>query len=475
MADIRLADSLVNWKGDSFGTGQVALTNADGGPALHLKGTPYTPSGDGTLLIGGVNDSLHRPVRLDRSGGVSTAKYTPFIDYYLYTAALMPTWLATTTTMTITHSTTAGSLLNASAIGTSSTVATLYSMQTVPKTSRAPLFARYRARLIKGGTNGVGEIGLTTTQSLGSSANPNGFFFSYGADGSLRPTVVFNNTVTTGTDFAASIDSTSYYTWEMLIDDNSANFIVQNSTTGAIVSDQTIAIGPDAGRFGLLPYFFAYARSYVGGTLNAGAATQIYIGDISVGLLDVEANKPWTHSMAGIGKGGIVNPTVALSQLANYTNSAAPASATLSNTTGGYTTLGGQYQFAAPVGAETDYALFAFTCPTGVKLYVTGITIDSVNTGAAVATTETWLQWFLGPDAAGATLASGSYRIGLGNQVFPVGAAIGAQAATINQEFHTPLVTNSGRVFHVGLKLPRGTATASQIIRGLVNIRGYFE
>jgi len=49
--------------------------------------------------------------------------------------------------------------------------------------------------------------------------------------------------------------------------------------------------------------------------------------------------------------------------LANYANSAAPASATLSNTAAGYTTLGGQFQFAAVAGAETDYALFAYTVP----------------------------------------------------------------------------------------------------------------
>lgn len=475
MADIRLATALTNWKGDSFGSGQVTLMNSDGGPAIHLKGASYVPTGDGTFLMGGVNDGLHRPNRLDRSGGMAVAKFMPLIDYYLYTAALMPSWLAPATTMTVTHATTSGSLLNASAIGTLNTNAAVVSMQTVPKTQRAPIFARFRARLVKGGTNGVGEIGLTTTQAPASATNPNGFFFIYGADGSLRPAISFNSNVTTGTDFVASIDSTRYYTWEMIIDDNSANFIVQDSTTGAIVCDQTIAIASDAARFGQLPYFFAYARSYVGGTANAGAATQIYLADASIGLLDVESYKPWAHSMAGTGKGAIVNPTTALAQLANYTNSAAPTSATLSNTAAGYTTLGGQFQFAAVAGAETDYALFAFTCPTGVKLFVTGISIDTMNTGAAVATTETWLQWFAGPDAAAATLASNSFRIGIGNQVFPIAAAIGAQATRIDQEFQTPLVTNSGRVFHIGLKMPRGTATASQIIRGLVNVRGYFE
>jgi hypothetical protein len=126
-------------------------------------------------------------------------------------------------------------------------------------------------------------------------------------------------------------------------------------------------------------------------------------------------------------------------------------------------------------GAETDYALFGFTVPTGVKLIVTGIRIDTLNTGAAVATTATWLSWFAAADAPAVTLATNTYRFPLGNQVFPIAAAIGAQAASITQSFNTPLVTHSGRFFHVGVKMPLGTATASQVIRGTVQIEGYFE
>jgi hypothetical protein len=460
---------------DANGTIHTGLFDVNGNPIVRTKGGAYT-STDHFMPIAGLNDGVYRPVRLDRMGGQAIAKYTPMIEYMLYTAALMPQWLAPATTMTVTHSVTSGTLLNAASGVALNTHAALVSMQAVPKTQRSPLFFRTRARLVKGGTNGAADIGMTTTQAPAQAELPNGFIFRYLADGSLRPLIVFNGTVVaTGTDFASSIDSTRYYTWDIMVDDNSVNFVVQDATSGAIVTDQILAIGADAGRIGSLPYFFAFARSYVGAVANAGLATQVYVGDATAGLLDMDAEKPWSHVMAALGKGGIVNPAVALAQLANYANSAAPVSATLSNTAAGYTTLGGQFQFAAPAGAETDFALFAFTVPTGVKLAVTGISIDTMNTGAAVATTETWMQWFAGPDAAAVTLATNSFRTTLGNQVFPIGAAIGAQAQRIDAIFDTPLVTNSGRIFHLGLKIPRGTATASQIIRGIARVNGYFE
>lgn len=460
---------------DANGSLQTGLYDANGNAIAKTKGGAYATT-HGLLPVAGLNDGVYRPQRLDRSGGVASAKYTPHAEYFLFTAALPPAWLAPATTMTVTHSVTAGTLLNASGIGTLNTNAALVSMHAVPKTQRSPILHRTRARLIKGGTNGVGEIGLTTTQAPAGAVLPNGFAFQYAVDGTLRPIVAFNGAiVATGTDFAASIDSTRYYSWDIIVDDNSANFVVQDATTGLIITDQTIQIGSDAGRFGSLPYLFAYARSYVGGVANAGAATQIYVGDITVGLLDMDAGKLWSHVMAAAGKGSVVNPTAALSQLENYANSAAPASATLSNTAAGYTTLGGQFQFAAVAGAETDYALFGFTVPTGVKLVVTDIFIDTVNTGAAVATTPTLLQWFAGVDGTAVTLAANNFRKSLGFQTFAVGAAVGAQATPLVRNFQAPLVTNSGRFFHIGLKMPLGTATASQIIRGQVSIGGYFE
>lgn len=461
---------------DANGTLATGLCDANGNAISKTKGGAYV-STHGFLPIGGVNDGVYRPVRMDRSGALATTKFTPVVEYSLFTATLPPSWTAPATTMTATHSITAGTLLNASAIGTVNTNVSLVSMQVVPKTSRAPVFLRSRQRLVKGGTNGAAEIGLINTSTPGSATSTGGFYFLYATDGSLKPVVSFNGAVVAqGTDFSASIDSTRYYTWDIIVDDNGANFVVQDSTTGLIITDQTIQIGSDANRFAGTPWFYAYSRSYVGAIANVGAATQLYVGEMTVGLLDQDSGKNWAHVMAGIGKGSVVNPTLGLVQLENYANSAAPASATLSNTAAGYTTLGGQFQFAAPAGAETDFALFAFTVPTGVRLHVTDIDIETFNMGAAVATTPHVLQWFAGVDGTAVTLASNNFRKSLGIQVLPVATPIGGAAdKQINRHFEAPLVTNAGRLFHIGLKLPVGTTTASQIIRGVVSIAGYFE
>ena len=138
--------------------------------------------------------------------------------------------------------------------------------------------------------------------------------------------------------------------------------------------------------------------------------------------------------------------------------------------------MGGKFQFAAVAGAATDFALFGFQVPVGTNLVVTDIDIESWNTGAASATTPTLLIWAVGTGSTAVSLATATVnRLGIGVQSFPVGAAIGAKVERIGKSFATPLVINSGRFFHVILRMPVGTATATQTIAGMVGINGYFE
>lgn len=169
-------------------------------------------------------------------------------------------------------------------------------------------------------------------------------------------------------------------------------------------------------------------------------------------------------------------------QLANFANSAAPSSASLSNTTAAYTTLGGKWQFAAVGGAETDFALFAYQVPANNRLWVNSISISTFNMGAPVATTPTTLEWGLGLNSTAVSLATtdsapvfGPRRVALGVQSLAVGSAIGAAALDVVRYFENALRVEPGRYFHTILKIPVGTATASQIIRGNVTIDAYFE
>ena len=196
-------------------------------------------------------------------------------------------------------------------------------------------------------------------------------------------------------------------------------------------------------------------------------------------------NRLWPTAMVGMGLGSMTSLTAGL---ANYANSAAPVSATLSNTTAGYTTLGGQFQFAAVAGAETDYALFGFQVPaattavTGRNLIIRGVWIDSVNTGAAIGATATVLQWSLGAGATAVSLAQADGAaararavVPLGYQAYAAAAPIGNSPPRIDINLDAPIVVEPASFVHIILKVPVGLATASQIIRGVVGFNGYFE
>ena len=56
----------------------------------------------------------------------------------------------------------------------------------------------------------------------------------------------------------------------------------------------------------------------------------------------------------------------------------------------------------------------------------------------------------------------------------PVGLAIWGLIWSIDVNFNTPEVVESGRFLQVILNMPIGTATASEIIRGTVTLKGRF-
>lgn len=222
-------------------------------------------------------------------------------------------------------------------------------------------------------------------------------------------------------------------------------------------------------------------------TYNAAIAPSIAIklqcSAIGASNGGADLNRLWPTVQTAMGNSSIQAPTgTAVGQTANYVNSTAPVNGTLANITASYATLGGQYSFAALAGAITDYALFAYQVPVGQTLVVRGAWIDTVNTGAAVATTATLLQWSLGVGSTGVSLATADgaatkspARVPLGFQSFAIADAIGKQAARIDVNLDAPVVINSGEYLHVILKMPLGTATASQVILGVVGINGYFE
>ena len=159
------------------------------------------------------------------------------------------------------------------------------------------------------------------------------------------------------------------------------------------------------------------------------------------------------------------------------------------------TGLGGQAGIVAAV-AGIDGLVTAFQNPTptinltGRNLIITGVRIDAVNIGAAVATTASVLQWSLAFGATGATIPSlaqaetGSFvtatakawrRVPLGLHSWIVGAAIGAPAEAIRETFDSPIVVHPGQWVAAVAKFIVGTATASQVIWAVLKFDAHYE
>ncbi|MCA3043810.1 MAG: hypothetical protein ING51_12430 [Rhodocyclaceae bacterium] len=223
---------------------------------------------------------------------------------------------------------------------------------------------------------------------------------------------------------------------------------------------------------------------------NTGAVSNtntMRVSDLTVCILDVATSMPLAHQMAMGGKmayqgqnGGTMGTTALLP---NATAATVVTGAALSQTVPIAVGLGGQAGIVAAVPG-VDGLVTSFQVPTGGinqtprNLVITGIRIDAVNIGAAVATTASILQWSLAYGATGATVptlaqaesasfATGTTkawrRIPLGVQSWVVGAAIGASAEQITMPFASPVVVRPGEWVASVAKFIVGTATASQV------------
>lgn len=329
-------------------------------------------------------------------------------------------------------------------------------------------------------TNWTFDIGAFLPATASTSVPLDGSYFRVTSAG-MSGVVNNNGSESTTSVFPLTIAANKTYKLVISISDSEVLFWVDD----VLMDRKDRPIGTGSVIYaGSVPWSVRHHHTGVtSGVINAK------IANYSVGIADMDNARMWSANKAGQGLSGIQYPSGAAAGLtANNANSAAAASASLSNTAAGYTTLGGRWQFAAVAGAETDYALFAFlnTVPTvnitGRNLVIRGIWIDSMNTGAAVATSATVLEWSLAAGSTAVSLATADgaatrlpKRISLGIQSFPIGAAIGAVASRIDVNLDAPIVVEPATYLHVILRLPIGTATASQIIRGMIGINAYWE
>jgi len=337
-------------------------------------------------------------------------------------------------------------------------------------------------------TNAIGEWGLGLVS--GTAAPTDGVFFRRESGGQLRGVINFAGTETTTaittTNVPARDGSGTYSASEgnhylIVLHNDVAEFWINDVLVGKIDAP---AAQPNLTAASSLPVF---ARVYNSGVASAGR--RIEVGNFSVTAADMGPAKHWHHMIASWGGGSIQNQIGSASgQTANWTNSTAPVSATLSNTAAGYTTLGGQWQAAAAAGAETDYALFGYQVPTGTNalpgkaLHITGLRIGETFVQGAAVGTSTIFIWGVAVGSTAVSLATadaaatvGPRRKMVGAQALAAAAAVGTLAPGFERQFETPLVAPPGTFVHIILRMPQGAATASLIFRGSVDINGYFE
>lgn len=455
LPSVVLADVTVN--------GTVSLSNSqDGGvtPLVELR----DPDGESLRFADHRLDTGRDvPLFADRFVGTAVAAHNKWAQSILTQTATVGSGAIT---------------LNASAITTVNTYSTLL---TVPKFSGyadGALYMHARARPSNlPQTNALAELGFGN--ALTNATPTDGAFFRWTASGGFE---CVNNRGGAETSVAMTAPASSIYSYFAIEVWGDKQVCRYSTPSTGFKEEVTIILNSGApSAFNESP---GGMMRVVNGAVAPALAPQLIVGlyEASIKVIDIDRPSQTTAAISGLGSAYL--PTTG-AQSTNHANSTSPTSATLSNTAAGYATLGGRYQFAAPVGAATDFVLFGYQVPTSFRLIVTGIRISACNTGAAVATTATMLDWGIATgstavslattDAIAASPTTAPRRLPLGHQGFIIGAAIGACAESIQMSFLSPITVESGRFLQVTLQVPVGTATASQVIRGDVFVDAHWE
>ena len=347
-----------------------------------------------------------------------------------------------------------------------------------------PLYAEFEVAFsITPTANSVCEFGFGFVAT--NAAPTDGVMFRLNSSGQWQGVLNNNGTESFNVNLNFTFTANQLNKYLIVWATDRVEFWINDNLYGSIAING--AINYQTGLAQSLPLF---VREYNSAAVSP-TAQQMQVASLAVTSGDMNSGKLWATVQAGQGLGAYNVPDgTAAGGTVNYVNSTVPASATLSNTAAGYTTLGGQWQFAAVAGAETDYALFGFQVPApvaalpGRNLVIRGVHIESFNMGAAVATTPHILQWALGVGSSAVTLAQadsttavGKARrvIPIGCQYMPIGSVIGYCCNALDINLDAPVYVEAGSWVHIILKMPVASATASQIVRGLVNINGYWE
>ena len=212
-----------------------------------------------------------------------------------------------------------------------------------------------------------------------------------------------------------------------------------------------------------------------GGFTTSWGAYNVRLGGANLTSTPAEQGNRIYGSYQGL-SGGTMGSLQTYAANTNPTAAAPSGTALTANLPSG---LGGQGSVTAAAAAATEGIWCSSQIPSGSvsvsgrRLKISAVYLDLVNTGAAVATTATTIQFRLAFGHTAVSLAttdtatSKSPRsVALGIATWPVGAAIGQQpqAGPIKVMLTNPIFVNPGEFVALVGKFLVGTATASQTI-----------
>ena len=334
------------------------------------------PENQQAIVVAGKNDDWATMIRTDRKGNLITGNYIPeLLDAFEGATINVQKWTATNTTFVPAQSTVWGYNFNNTNLTSINAVAILQSQRLFYKYPRVPLQAKIRIRAnINTNSNADFGFGVPTTTTM---LVPNGvavrivnwlwylvITFNNAELGTPVPLLLSNGI----TQFSTANTNAEFYVVDLIVDDDNAVVTVQNTLTWALVAfaDLHVPLSSLAMRGATSLPFYARVR-------NAWVAPSIApiftMGYVQVLTTDWGLNPDLSQIAGNLGMSWARNPYTG-AQLENHTNSTAPVSATLSNTTAWYTTFWGKWQFAVVAWAITDYCLFGAQVPAGSKFYV---------------------------------------------------------------------------------------------------------
>ena len=401
-------------------------------------------------------------------------------DNFNYTAQNFNKHKYTSTTMTITW---AGGFLNTNAISSvaAGNACQIQTYRHFPIQGAGGVYCEMAMSLTNTPvTNSNLDFGLFLPAATGASIPLDGVYFRVNSAGVLGVVNTNGTEVTLTTTFVPAINQV--YKYNLTITDSEVEFWIDDVLYGHI--DRPAAVGST---------MFAGSNPFAIRQHNTGVPSgniSAKFANYTIGIADMDNVRLWASNKAGQGLSGVNYPSGGTAGgTANNVLNTVPGTVTLTASTAPATNnLGGSFVFAAPAGAESDYPLFAFLNPvpttgiTGRNLVIRGVWVDTWNQVVAVATTGTLMQFSVAVGSTAASLATVDAtntrlpkRVHLGVQSYAVGAAVGAQAPRIDCNFDAPLVVEPGCYFHIILRVPIGTATATETFRGAVGVNAYWE